>query len=241
MVLGVCVCVCVSEGLLKVCVWQIQDSGFLESGVPPWLVEDPLSFVSFTGRSLVHNVLWMGPTYKYWSRLFWGVLSKKYCAMITEKNTLMILFIIALSSNVGPVWILWIILPLSTICGQKLRPICSVAKFDSPEPILCRVYRRRRNFEKSATDNNRHQNTSHGQTDRYKTNKNLADKFHWKGRQVDHQREALCAMRLWKKISQRLSSCSVKFVPKMPHSCQEVVSVLQKLKKKFLNIAIHHL
>ena len=145
---------CVSEGLLKVCVWQIQDSGFLESGVPSWLVEDPHSFVSFTVRSLVHNVLWMGPTYKYWSRLFWGVLSKKYCAMITEKNTLMILFIIALSSNVGPVWILWIILPLSTICGQKLRPICSVAKFDSPEPILCRVYGRRRNFEKSATDNN---------------------------------------------------------------------------------------
>ena len=154
MVLGVCVCVCVSEGLLKVCVWQIQDSGFLESGVPSWLVEGPHSFVSFTVRSLVHNVLWMGPTYKYWSRLFWGVLSKKYCAMITEKNTLMILFIIALSSNVGPVWILWIILPLSTICGQKLRPICSVAKFDSPEPILCRVYGRRRNFEKSATDNN---------------------------------------------------------------------------------------
>ena len=87
--------VCVSGGgLLKVCVWQIQDSGFLESGVPSWLVEDPYSFVSFTGRSLVHNVLWMGPTYKYWSRLFWGMLSKKYleewfppidCAMITEK------------------------------------------------------------------------------------------------------------------------------------------------------------
>ena len=89
------VCVWVSGGLLKVCVWQIQDSGFLESGVPSWLAEDPLSFVSFTGRSLVHNVLWMGPTYKYWSRLFWGMLSKKYLdewflcthyhTMITEK------------------------------------------------------------------------------------------------------------------------------------------------------------
>ena len=104
--------VCVSGGgLLKVCVWQIQDSGFLESGVPSWLVEDPYSFVSFTGRSLVHNVLWMGPTYKYWSRLFWGMLSKKYLeewflpiiVQCSLKNTLMILFIIALSSNVEPI------------------------------------------------------------------------------------------------------------------------------------------